>query len=497
MTAQELRASLLQEAVTGRLVPQRAEEGSAEALYEEIRQEKARLAAEKKIKKEKPLPPVTEEEQPFPIPASWKWVRLADLLHIERGGSPRPIKDFLTEDDNGINWIKIGDTDKNSKYISQTKEKIISAGIKKSRFVHKGDLLLSNSMSFGRPYILNIDGCIHDGWLVLHPLTQDLCINYLYYLLCSSMVHQQFCHRAAGAVVNNLNIEKVSLTAVPLPPLTEQKRIVDKLEELLPLVDAYEEAEQRLAAYEDRFPDALKRSLLQEAITGRLVPQRAEEGSAEALYEEIRQEKARLIAEKKLKKTKSLPPVTEEEQPFPIPATWKWVQLGELLRIIGGVSYKKTDVTTTGLRILRGGNIQNGKIILESDDVFLPQKYYNSELLIQSGDIVVVASSGSKKVIGKAGYVRQTSLDIMVGAFLRICRPYLNALSPFLHIIFESQYYRKHIRDLAQGTNINNVKASYITELIIPLPPLAEQKRIVDKLEELLALTERIREARR
>ena len=495
MTAQELRASLLQEAVTGRLVPQRAEEGSAETLYEEIQQEKARLIAEKKIKKEKPLPPVTEEEQPFSIPSTWKWVRLHEIVYNR--GQTKPTKTF--------SYIDIGSIDNLHQKLGPT-EKIMEpehAPSRARKLVDLGDIIYSTV----RPYPHNT--CIIDRQFSHPPIASTgfavmTCCSGIYnkflfaYLLSPAFdSYANSNQNAKGVAYPAINDEKFYRAPIPLPPLAEQKRIVDKLEELLPLVDAYGEAEQRLAAYEARFPDALKQSLLQEAVTGRLVPQRAEEGSAETLYEEIRQEKARLVAEKKIKKEKPLPPVTEEEQPFSIPSTWKWVQLGELLRIIGGVSYKKTDVTTTGLRILRGGNIQNGKIILESDDVFLPQKYYNSELLIQSGDIVVVASSGSKKVIGKAGYVRQTSLDIMVGAFLRICRPYLNALSPFLHIIFESQYYRKHIRDLAQGTNINNVKASYITELIIPLPPLAEQKRIVDKLEELLALTERIREARR
>ena len=498
MTAQELRASLLQEAVTGRLVPQRAEEGSAETLYEEIRQEKARLVAEKKIKKEKPLPPVTEEEQPFPIPASWKWVRLADLLHIERGGSPRPIKDFLTEDDNGINWIKIGDTDKNSKYISQTKEKIISAGIKKSRFVHKGDLLLSNSMSFGRPYILNIDGCIHDGWLVLHPLTQDLCINYLYYLLCSSMVHQQFCHRAAGAVVNNLNIEKVSLTAVPLPPLAEQKRIVDKLEELLPLVDAYGEAEQRLAAYEARFPDALKRSLLQEAITGRLVPQRAEEGSAETLYEEIRQEKARLVAEKKIKKEKPLPPVTEEEQLFPIPASWKWIRLEDVcsMKITDGTHQTPKYATKdNGIPFLSAKDITTQKICWDNI------KYITTDLheelykrIAPQKDDVLLAKNGTT---GVAALVEEDKIfDIYVT--LAVLRPEKRLILPqFLWRLVNSPVCKRQFDSHLKGIGVPNLHLTEIRKILIPLPPLAEQKRIVAKLEELLALAERIREARR
>lgn len=233
----DLQKSVLQLAIQGRLVPQRAEEGNAEDLYKQIQTEKQKLIKEGKIKKEKLLPPITDDEKPFEIPSNWKWVRLGEVLIIARGGSPRPIKSFITNNPNGINWIKIGDADKNGKYINRTNEKIIPEGLSKTRFVKKGDFLLSNSMSFGHPYILNIDGCIHDGWLVLSPIVEIFNKDFLYYLLSSSMVYNQFCRRVSGAVVNNLNSEKVATTLIPLPPLAEQKRIVAKIEELLPLCD--------------------------------------------------------------------------------------------------------------------------------------------------------------------------------------------------------------------------------------------------------------------
>jgi len=233
MTPQELKNSILQLAIQGKLVKQRPEEGTAEELYQQIQEEKQRLIKEGKIKKEKPLPEIAEDEKPFEIPENWIWVRLGLVLIIERGGSPRPIKDYLTGSEDGINWIKIGDTEKGSKYINETKEKIIPEGMKKSRFVKKGDFLLSNSMSFGRPYILNLDGCIHDGWLVLHPVADFFDKDFLYYFLSSPMAFHQFCSRVAGAVVNNLNSDKVALTIVPVPPFVEQKRIVAKFCPLL------------------------------------------------------------------------------------------------------------------------------------------------------------------------------------------------------------------------------------------------------------------------
>lgn len=145
MNAQDLKNSILQRAIEGKLVPQRKEEGTAKELLAEIRAEKARLVKEKKIKKSKPLPEITDEENPFDIPESWKWVRFEDVFEIARGGSPRPIKQFLTESDDGINWIKIGDTDIGGKYIIHTKEKIIPEGLSKTRLVESGDLLLTQT----------------------------------------------------------------------------------------------------------------------------------------------------------------------------------------------------------------------------------------------------------------------------------------------------------------------------------------------------------------
>ena len=242
-------------------------------------------------------------------------------------------------------------------------------------------------------------------------------------------------------------------------------------------------------------PQELKSSILQQAIQGKLVEQRPEEGTAEELFQQIQKEKQRLIADGKIKKEKPLPEITEEEKPFEIPESWKWVRLGELIRVIGGVSYKKNDVSTNGLRILRGGNIKNTKVYLNEDDVFLPLSYEDSEKQVRKDDIIIVASTGSKTVIGKAGFIESDIPNTMIGAFLRICRPYFFYIVDYIKCIFNSEYYRNHIRTQVQGTNINNIKESHIAELAIPLPPFAEQKRIVAKIEELLPCIHRYEES--
>ena len=167
----------------------------------------------------------------------WTYKRLGDICTIERGGSPRPIDAFITTEDKGFNWIKIGDAVEGSKYISSTKEKIKPEGLKKTRFVHKGDFILSNSMSFGKPYILNIDGCIHDGWLVIHDENDTFDKSFLYYLLGSPNMYREFKRLAVGGVVNNLNSKVVRDVIVPVPPLQEQKRIVAELDLLTGIID--------------------------------------------------------------------------------------------------------------------------------------------------------------------------------------------------------------------------------------------------------------------
>ena len=477
MTPQELKNSILQLAVQGKLVEQRAEEGTAEELYKKIQAEKQKLIAEKKIKKEKPLPEITAEEIPFDIPEGWKWVRLGEVLFIARGGSPRPIKNFLTDREDGINWIKIGDTEKGSKYISSTKEKIIHEGITKSRYVRKGDFLLSNSMSFGRPYILNIDGCIHDGWLVLQNIGDFFQKDYLYYLLSSKMVFKQFCSRVAGAVVNNLNSDKVALTLVPVPPLEEQKRIVAKIEELLPQIDRYEKAWSKLEEFNKRFPKDMQKSILQYAVQGKLVEQRAEEGTAEELYKKIQAEKQKLIAEKKIKKEKPLPEITAEEIPFDIPESWKWVRLGEV--VINRDSERVPLSVSERNKLKKIYDYYGASGIIDKVDNYLFDKTLlligedGANLLTRRTPIAFLAHG--KYWVNNHAHV----LDSVDGTLL------LDYLMYFINSISLAKY--------VTGTAQPKMNQEKMNSIPVALPPLEEQKRIVAKIEELLPLCEKLK----
>lgn len=235
-----LKAKLIDLAIQGKLTEQLPEDGTAEELYQQIQAERQRQEGVGIIKTVELAPDVSETEMPFIIPINWKWTNLGNVSYIVRGGSPRPIKQYITTREDGINWIKIGDVEKGGKYIYSTHEKIIPEGESKSRRVYPGDFLLTNSMSFGRPYISKIEGCIHDGWLLIHNLN-GFDSDYLYYLLSSSYLYGQFTEKASGSTVENLNIDKVKAAMIPLPPLAEQKRIVAKLDEIFDTCDRLNE----------------------------------------------------------------------------------------------------------------------------------------------------------------------------------------------------------------------------------------------------------------
>ena len=486
MTPQKLKNSILQLAIAGKLVEQRAEEGTAEELL--LRLNIDYTLDGRKVKK-KVIDDYTEDDYPFDIPSSWKWVKMGNICLIARGGSPRPIKAFLTNDENGINWIKIGDTDKNGKYIHSAAEKITEEGTKKSRFVHAGDFLLTNSMSFGRPYILKIDGCIHDGWLVISQKEKVLDEDFLYYVLSSTFAYNQFAGKVSGAVVKNLNSDKVANSFLPLPPLAEQKRIVAKIEQLLPYIDRYEKAWSRLQEFNKRFPSDMQKSLLQYAIEGKLVEQRAEEGTAEELFAQIQAEKQRLVAEGKLKKQKPLPEITEEKKPFDIPESWKWVRLGEVIYNPGQVK------PTEKFCYIDIGSIDNEhqKLGTKENVIEASKAPSRARKIVQFGDIIyatvrpylhnmaIIDREFTHKPIASTGF-----------AVMTCCKGIFNK---YLFNLLLSPYFDSYANatDNAKGVAYPAINDDKLYKAILPLPPLAEQKRIVARLEELLPLCDRLK----
>lgn len=359
MTPQELKNSILQLAIQGKLVEQRPEEGTGEELYRQIQSEKQKLIREGRIKKEKPLPEIAEDEVPFDIPESWKWVRLRVVVYSRGQVSPR----------SKFSYIDIGSIDNKNQRLNP-EENIIDANQAPSRarkIVDQGDILYSTV----RPYLHNM--CIIDRPFAYAPIastgfatmvchTGVLNKYILFYFLSPSFdAYANDAGNAKGVAYPAINDDRLYRAPVALPPLAEQKRIVAKIEELLPLIDRYEKAWSRLEEFNRRFPADMQKSLLQMAIQGKLVEQRAEEGTGEELYRQIQAEKQRLIKEGKIKKEKPLPEIAEDEVPFEVPESWKWCFVGELFSHNTGkamnASAKKVDKSGSIRKFITTSNL--------------------------------------------------------------------------------------------------------------------------------------------
>ncbi|WP_247907182.1 restriction endonuclease subunit S [Streptococcus anginosus] len=513
MTPEQLKASILQRAMEGKLVPQNPDGEPASELLKRIKAEKEKLISEGKIKRDKKETEIfrgddgkpyekfadgsiQEIDVPYDIPDSWEWVRFSTLVEIVRGGSPRPIKDYLTSEVDGINWIKIGDTKKGEKYINNVKEKIKKSGLNKTRFVKKGTFLLTNSMSFGRPYILNVDGAIHDGWLAILNYENSLNRDYLFYILSSNVVYYQFLSLINGAVVKNLNSDKVASILIPLPPLTEQQRIVEAIESALEKVDEYAESYNRLEQLDKEFPDKLKKSILQYAMQGKLVEQDPNDEPVEVLLEKIRAEKQKLFKEGKIKKKDlEISIVSQgddnspyEEVPYEIPVSWEWVRLNDITSYIQrGKSPKYSNIPMYPVIAQKCNQWSGFSIDLAKFIAPETVNSYQEERLLRDGDLMwnstglgtlgrLAIYSENKNPYGWA--VADSHVTV-----IRVLSGFINY--HFIYNFLSSPIVQSVIEEKASGsTKQKELLTKTIKEYLIPLPPLSEQSRIVDKIEQ-------------
>lgn len=484
MTPEQLKASILQYAIQGKLVEQRAEEGTGEELYQQIQAEKQRLIQEKKIKKEKPLAEISEDEIPFDIPENWKWCRLSSLTY--NWGQKTPDKTFCYIDVGSINNIS------HTLNIENTVVEAKDASSRAKKIVQKGDVIFATI----RPYLKNI--CIIDRDFPYEPIVstafavmhcpKGLLNKYLYYYLLSPtfMRFANASDKSKGVAYPAIGEKDFFNGLIALPPLAEQKRIVAKIEELLPLVDRYAVAYEKLEQFNAKFPEDMKKSILQYAIQGKLVEQRPEEGTAEELYQQIQTEKKRLTKEGKIKKEKPLPEISEDEVPFDIPESWKWVRLGDCT----GYSQTKPKISPK--------DITENMWSLDLEDI---QK--------ESGAILTRITASERKITGDKvlfykGQVLYSKLrpylkKILVAPDNGICTPELVPFNTYLvyanYIVYvlRSPHIDYAVNSVTYGVKMPRVGTETMVNLLIPLPPLAEQKRIVAKLEEILPLCERLK----
>lgn len=489
MTPEQLKASILQYAIQGKLVEQRVEEGTGEELYQQIQAEKQRLIQEKKIKKEKTLAEIAEDEIPFEIPESWKWVRVGEIFAHNTGKAmnssakkvdkPGRIKRFITT--SNLYW--------NSFDFSSVKEMFFSDDELERCTVTKGDLLMCEGGAYyGRTAIWNYDYdiCFQNHVHRLRPykaIELRFFYNLFYFYKSMNMMN------AKGTAMPGLSSQTLHQMVVPLPSLAEQKRIVAKIEELLPLVDRYAAAYEKLEQFNAKFPEDMKKSILQYAIQGKLVEQRAEEGTGEELYQQIQTEKQHLIAEKKIKKEKPLAEISEDEIPFDIPESWKWVRWGNLSFSIQ-YGYNAPAKQAGRIKMVRISDIQNGKVIWDSVPFCDIRDEDLSTYLLAENDILFARTGGT---VGKSYIVKEIPEEAIYAGYLIRTR-YSDMLCPeYLYYFMQTHLYWIQLRNGTIATAQPNCNGQTLSKMILPLPPLAEQKRIVAKIEELLPLCERLK----
>ena len=529
MTAQQLKNSILLMAVQGKLVPQDPNDEPASVLLERIRAEKERLIKEKKIKREKnpsvifkgadntPYEKIGDEvrsladEVPFDIPDSWEWVRLIDVCeYIQRGKSPKysPIKKYPVVAQKCNQWS--GFSIEKAQFIEP--DSLSSYG--PERLLQDNDLMW-NSTGLGtlgrmaiyktaaNPYEL----AVADSHVtVIRPLKQFVLSEYLYYYFANPTVQSVIEDQADGTTKQKeLATATIKAYLTPIPPLDEQRRILAKLSEVLPVVNSYGAVYDETAAMQEVFPEHLKKSILQEAVQGKLVPQDPTDEPAEALLERIRAEKQRLVKEGKIKKDKhesvifrrdnshyekldGVERCIDDELPFEIPESWAWVRWGAIAESIQ-YGYNAPAKQEGRIRMVRISDIHENTVAWSSvpfcdiDDSDIPT------YLLQANDILFARTGGT---VGKSFLVSEVPCESIYAGYLIRTR-YSSLLCPqYLKYFMESPLYWQQLKSGTTATAQPNCNGQTLAKMLLPLPPANEQLRIVDNLTRTFAIIERM-----
>lgn len=480
-----LRSRILDLAIQGKLTEQLENDGTAEELWQQIQAEKQRLIKEGKLKKEKSLPEISEEEIPFEIPENWKWVRLNEISTIINGdrGKNYPAKSTLKHE--GIPFISAlnlngRDVTVDEKLLCLSDEQYDKLGNGK---LEKDDLVICIRGSLGKHGRYQFEkGAIASSLVISRIYVEKETLgNYEMIWLDSSMFPNEIARYDSGTAQPNLAAENLSKFLVPFPPLAEQKRIVARVEEIFRLLDIIDAAQEQYAAD----AESLKAKLITLGIQGRLTEQLDSDGTAEELYQQIQEEKQRLIKEGKIKKEKPLPEIKPEEVPFEIPGSWKWVRLGNIVTVLGGKRIpagRSLTTDDTGHKYIRVSDMKNLSVDT-SKLLYVPEDIYPSisRYIINKEDVYITVAG----TIGRVG----TIPDEIDGANLteNADRLVFTELDKYwLVYCLYSNAVQKQIEFLTTQVAQPKLAIKKIQEFEIPLPPLAEQKRIADKLNELL-----------
>ena len=479
MDTKALRQKILDLAIHGKLVPQDPNDEPASVLLERIKAEKERLIKEGKIKRSKKSAKSSDtphyENVPFEVPSSWVWTNIEELFFVTKLAGFE-YTDCLTKDtissNNEVPIVRAQNV-RMGYFVENTNEAIseaLSQQLERSALTKKCLLMTFIGAGIG-------DTCIFPALKRCHlapnvakiePYSNKIDLKYALYYLMSDLGQLGVRGISKSTAQPSLSMATIIRSLeIALPPLAEQHRIVAEIEKLFELIDQIEQGKADLQTIIKQ----TKSKILDLAIHGKLVPQDPNDEPAIELLKRIN------------------PDFTpcDNGHSRKLPQGWCSVTVNDVCSIIGGVSYNKADIQDTGIRVLRGGNIQNGKVIDCFDDVFISLSYQNNDNQVQRGDIIVVASTGSQTLIGKTGFADRDIPKTQIGAFLRIVRPKQKTLSPYIRLIFQTDAYKDYIRNVAKGSNINNVKNAHLQNFQICLPPLEEQQRIVQKIEELFS----------
>ena len=483
--ASDLRQSVLQAAMQGKLTTQKAEDGDAKDLLLAIRVEKEKLVKEKKSKKEKPLAPITDEEIPFDIPDNWVWVRWGDLAFSIQYGYNAAAKDSGL-----VKMLRISDIQNNSVNWDTVPYCEIANNIIPKYSLQANDILFARTGgTVGKSFLIEDVPClsVYAGYLIRTRCSNKLVPQYLKLLMESEIYWKQLKEGTIATAQPNFNGQKLAKMVFPLPPLPEQQRIVARVEALMKEIDELEQTEKELEAIKAAFPADMKASLLQAAMEGKLTTQKAEDGDARGLLLAIREEKEKLVKEKKGKKEKPLAPITDEEIPFDIPENWVWCRLGEIFSHIAGKALNKKDENGSKHKYITTSNVYWDHFELNN----LREMYYTDtekeKYSLKPGDLLILEGGD----IGRTA-IWDKNESYCIQNHIHRLRPYLPIYIRYFYYMM--MFYKLSDMIAGKGIAIKGLSANVVHNICVPLPPLAEQQRIVEKLGQLLPLCDSLSE---
>ncbi|AYM91304.1 restriction endonuclease subunit S [Serratia sp. 3ACOL1] len=526
----KLRELILELAVRGKLVPQDPNDEPASELLKRIAAEKAGLVKQGKIKKQKPLPEISEDEKPFELPVGWEWVRLLDIATLIGDGlhgTPNYV-------DRGHYFFVNGNNLKNGCIQITNSTKMVSEDEfkKHKKELNERSVLLSINGTLGNIAYYNNEPVILGKSACYINLTSEMAKPYLKMLFESCYFKQFAMSNATGSTIKNLGLKSLSLMLVPLAPKEEQNRIVAHIEQNLILCDQLEQqslssldAHQQLvdtllstltdsqnaevlaenwARISQHFDslftteasiDALKQTILQLAVMGKLVPQDPNDEPASELLKRIEQEKAQLVKEGKIKKQKPLLPVSDEDKPFELPQGWEWIRFGEILTELKYGTSQKCDYLTNGYPVLRIPNVVGGEISLEDMKFGKLTEHEVKELSLEKDDLIFIRSNGSLGIVGQCTLLRRTLVDHAYAGYLIRARIFNDAVcAEYISLMMKTDFIRDQIeKPIRTTTGVKNINSSELSNLKLALPPISMQKMIVEKMDAFLSFCESLK----